>query len=212
MNLTKRNEEIRDFFNEKADGYDNVHLPMMANKAAITETLPDGVRSVLDLGAGTGLELIPLFERFPEARVRVVDISIEMLNGLKQRDFIDRLEIVCGDFFDVDFGDGYDAVISSAALHHFDGPEKARLYAKIFACLKPGGMFVNSDRCLNTREEQEERFREFRENGHNYRHFDTPLCVDCEREILQGAGFVGFVARELDGRYKLLAAQKPEVG
>lgn len=211
MNLTKRNEEMRDFFNEKADGYDDVHLPMMANKAVIAETLPDGVRSVLDLGAGTGLELIPLFERFPQARVRAVDISIEMLNGLKQRPFADKLDVVCGDFFAVDFGDGYDAVISSAALHHFDGPEKARLYAKIFTCLKPGGMFVNSDRCLNTLKEQEARFREFRENGHNYRHFDTPLCVDSEREILQSAGFVDFAVRDLDDRYKLLAAKKLEV-
>lgn len=209
MNLTKRNEEMRDFFNEKADGYDAVHLPMMANKAAIAEMLPEGVNRVLDLGAGTGLELIPLFERFPDARVRVIDISEEMLNALRQRDYAGKLEILCGDFFALEFGEKYDAVISSAALHHFDEAEKARLYAKIFACLKPGGMFVNSDRCLDTREEQEARFREFRENGQNYRHYDTPLCADAEKTLLTDAGFAGVTVRELDGRYKLIAARKP---
>ena len=209
MNLTKRNEEMRDFFNEKADGYDAVHLPMMANKAAIAEMLPEGVNRVLDLGAGTGLELIPLFERFPDARVRVIDISEEMLNALRQRDYAGKLEILCGDFFALEFGEKYDAVISSAALHHFDEAEKARLYAKIFACLKPGGMFVNSDRCLDTREEQETRFREFRENGQNYRHYDTPLCADAEKTLLTDAGFASVTVRELDGRYKLIAARKP---
>jgi len=79
MELLKRNEEMRDFFNEKADGYDDVHLKMMDNKIAITALLPEKVERVLDLGAGTGLELIPLFERFPQAHVTVVDISAEML-------------------------------------------------------------------------------------------------------------------------------------
>lgn len=211
MNLIERNREMRDFFNEKSDGYDAVHLPMMANKSAITESLPEGTERVLDLGAGTGLELIPLFERFPEAKARVIDISEEMLKGIRRRSFADRIECICGDFFSADFGTGWDAVISSAALHHFDEAEKAGLYARIFDCLRPGGMFVNSDRCLNTRREQEERFREFRENGHKYRHFDTPLCVEAERALLEGAGFTDFSVRELDGRYKLISARKMEV-
>lgn len=208
MDLKKRNEEMRDFFNEKADGYDDVHLPMMANKSAIAENLPEGTSRVLNLGAGTGLELIPLFARFPQVRVTVVDISAEMLKSLRERDFIDRVDIICGDFFSVDFGAGYDAVISSAALHHFDESEKAQLYAKIHACMKMGGAFINSDRCLDTRAEQEERFREFYENGQQYRHYDTPLCADAERAILTEAGFSDIRVSELDGRYKLICARK----
>lgn len=140
MDLQKRNREMRDFFDEKADGYDEVHLPMMANKRIIAECLPDDTCDVLDLGAGTGLELLPLFGRFPDARVTVIDISEAMLRQLRRRDFSDRVEVVCGDFFEADFGCMRDAVISSAALHHFDESEKARLYGKIAGCLKPGGM------------------------------------------------------------------------
>lgn len=201
MNLAKRNAEMRDFFNEKADGYDDVHLPMMDNKRAITELLPDGIKRVLDLGAGTGLELIPLFERFPDAYVRVVDISEEMLLQLKKRDFADRLDIMCGDFFAGDLGHDYDAVISSAALHHFSEEEKARLYARIYESLVPGGIFVNSDRYLKTQADQDETFRAFFENTHGMRHFDTPLTLANEEKLLCSAGFSDIDSRELNERY-----------
>lgn len=211
MKLEARVAEMRDFFNEKADGYDDVHLPMIENKIAITKALPEGTLRVLDLGAGTGLELFALFDRFPQARVNVVDVSEEMLKALRRRPFADRLEITCGDFFDVDFGGGYDAVISSAALHHFAEEEKAWLYAKIYACLRPGGMFINSDGVVETQQEQDERFRELEENGHKYRHYDTPLAACNERKLLEGAGFVDFALSDLPRSwYKLICVRKPE--
>ena len=210
MELLKRNEEMRDFFNEKADGYDDVHLKMMDNKIAITSCLPEKIERVLDLGAGTGLELIPLFERFPQAHVTVVDISAEMLKTLAQRPFAGQVETLCGDFFLLDFGGPYDAVISSAALHHFTEEDKNVLYGKIFACLKSGGVFVNSDRCFDTLAQQEENFKEYETNGHNYRHFDTPLCKEVEKRTLEGAGFVDFSVDDMpDGRYKVMRAVKP---
>lgn len=211
MEAKVRSTEMRNFFNEKAAGYDAVHLPDMATKAAITEALPDGVSRLLDLGAGTGLELYPLFEQFPEARVRVVDIAEKMLNGLRERPFAGRLEIVCGDFFGLDFGGNYDAVISSAALHHFAPADKARLYAKIFACLKPGGMFVNSDGFVDTIEEQEAHMREYAGHGGDGGHYDTPLAVSVEEELLRGAGFVDFTVKEMPNPwYKRITVRKPE--
>ena len=210
MDLKKRNEEMRGFFDEKAGGYDDVHLLMMGNKRAITEMLPDGVEKVLDLGAGTGLELIPLFERFPNARVTVVDISSEMLSALKKRPFADRLDIIQADFFSADFGGGYDAVISSAALHHFTGDEKLGLYRRIYDALNPGGIFVNSDRYLKTQWEEDETFRAFYENTHGMRHFDTPLTLANEEKLLARAGFVNIASRELNERYAIWYGTKQE--
>lgn len=211
MEAKVRSAEMRNFFNEKAAGYDAVHLPDMDTKAAITEALQNGVRNVLDLGAGTGLELYPLFERFPEVRVRVVDIAEGMLNGLRTRPFADKLEIVAGDFFDVAFGENYDAVISSAALHHFAPADKARLYAKIFACLKPGGMFVNSDGFVDTLVEQEAHMRADVERDGENGHYDTPLAVSVEEGLLNNAGFVDFAVKEMPNPwYKRMIARKPE--
>ena len=104
MDLKKRAENMRAFFNRKADenAYDCVHLTMMGNKTPMIDLLPEGTKRVLDLGAGTGLELIPLFERFPDVRVTAIDVAEEMLAQLSKRDFADKVKIICGDFFDVD--------------------------------------------------------------------------------------------------------------
>lgn len=213
MDLKQRAENMRRFFNGKAaeDAYDCVHLQMMNFKQPITAALPEGTKRVLDLGGGTGLELIPLFERFPDARVTVVDVAEEMLEQLKLRSFADRVEIVCGDFFFVDFGSGYDAVISSAALHHFTEEDKTRLYKKAFDSLRPGGVLVNSDACAQTQEAQDFAFRELAENPNKYNHMDTPLTPENETRALVNAGFKNAsVVRIGEGKYHLITGARPE--
>ena len=68
MDLKTRAEEMRSFFDRKIDTYDEVHAAFAETKRMLTDCLPDGTETVLDLGAGTGLELIPLFERFPDLK------------------------------------------------------------------------------------------------------------------------------------------------
>ncbi len=209
MKLSERNAEMKAFFDEKADGYDAVHLPMMANKAAITEALPVDTLRLLDLGGGTGLELIPLFERFPEAHVTVIDLSEPMMAQIAERPFADRVTCVAGDFFAVDYGCDYDAVISSAALHHFTPAHKELLYRKIFASLKSGGLFINSDRFAHDEAEQEECFRMLDDPTVTMRHIDTPLTPQCECGLLQSVGFSSAkVTSWEDQRYQLLVAVK----
>lgn len=213
MDLKKRAENMRQFFNRKAseDAYDCVHLKMMNNKEPITKALPEGTKRVLDLGGGTGLELIALFERFPDARATVVDVAEEMLNQLKKRPFADRVDIVCGDFFEVDFGGDYDAVISTAALHHFTVADKVRLYRKSLEALRPGGMLINSDKCVATQEEQDYAFKELAEEPNKYNHMDTPLTSENERKALKSAGFVGISVEPIpDSNYFLIVGIKPE--
>ena len=211
MDLKKRNADMREFFNERAATYDNVHMKMILNKDRITELLPEDTFKVLDLGAGTGLELLSLYERFPEARVTAIDISENQLKMLEQRPFIDKMTLICGDFFEVDFGTEYDAVISSAALHHFDEPEKRVLYKKIFDCLKPGGVFINSDRVLDTYEQQLDNFELFRVDPTHWSHFDTPLSLCREETLLTETGFRSFMHEVLPQgeNYMLTYVKKP---
>lgn len=207
--LAARNAEMLRFFESHTVGYDDVHMKMMDNKRRITDKLPENPRRILDLGAGTGLELIPLFERYPDAQVVALDLTPSMLEDLKKRPFADRVETVCGSFFTAEFGLDYDAVISSAALHHFDEVDKLSLYRKIYVCLRPGGRFINSDRCVATQAEQEERFRELREEPGKYVHHDTPLTVENERILLTEAGFTEFEAEAMpDGKYTVITVVK----
>ena len=64
----------------------------------------------------------------------------------------DRYHTIPGSAFDVDFGSGYDVVLLTNFLHHFDVPTVESLLKKVHASLGDGGVaatleFVpNSDR------------------------------------------------------------------
>ena len=189
MNLKERSLSMRTFFNERVDEYDGVHAEFMESKERLIKALPDGCERLIDLGAGTGLELTALFERFPNARVKAIDISEKMLEQRTARGLGERVESVVGDFFDVPFGEGYDAVISTSALHHFGRDDKTVLYRKIYNCLTDGGVFVNSDWVAQSQKEEDEHFKELEENPLGKSHIDTPLTAENERIALTAAGF-----------------------
>lgn len=209
MNLYERNQKQRTFFNEKIDSYDNVHSTYMETKKTLADNLDKEAERILDLGAGTGLELIHLFELFPSAKVTVIDITENMLEVLKKRSFADHVTTICGDFFEVEFGENYDAVISTSALHHFKKEEKIKLYKKILDCLKENGQFINCDKIALTQEIEDGQLYELENNIENHRHIDTPLTVEHEIEILKKVGFDEIVVSDVDkDDYSLIKARK----
>lgn len=209
MNLYDRNQKQRSFFNEKIDTYDEVHLTYMETKKMLAESLDTNTKKVLDLGAGTGLELIHLFELFPNADVTVIDITENMLEELNKRSFANHVETICGDFFEVDFGNKYDAVISTSALHHFKEEEKIILYKKILDCLKRNGQFINCDKIALSQEIQDKQLYELETNIENHKHIDTPLTIENERKILSIVGFDQISTTNVDKEdYCLIKARK----
>ena len=209
MNLYERNQKQRTFFNEKIDSYDDVHSTYMETKKSLADSLDKDVQKILDLGAGTGLELIHLFELYPGVKVTVIDITENMLSELKKRSFSDHVTTICGDFFDVEFGENYDAVISTSALHHFKPEEKETLYKKIYDCLKENGQFINCDKISLSQEDQEHSMYELEHNIDNYKHIDTPLTVDNEISILEQIGFIDISSSEVDKiDYSIIKARK----
>ena len=207
MELNIRNQENKEFFDEKAKGYDEVHMPFMSTKNLLTESIDIIPNNVVDLGAGTGLELIEFFKKYPDSRVKAIDLSEGMLDELRKRDFVDKVDIICGDFFSIDFGEGIDVVMSTSALHHFLYNEKMKLYKKIYDSLRNGGLFINSDYTANSEEEEKQCIYNYEHKVN--RHNDTPLSLDHELEILKHVGF-----KEIDIKqpekpsYKLIKARK----
>ncbi len=209
MDLEERNQNMRDFFNAKIDEYDETHEKFMLTKKAITDNLEGQINKVLDLGVGTGLELTYLFEKYPNANVTAIDITENMLEELAKRDFADKVKAICGDFFKVDFGRHYDAVISTSALHHFLEVDKERLYQKIYDSLKLNGVFINADKIVKTRKEEQELIKEYYHNKDKKPHIDTPLCIDSELSILRSVGFTDIETKEVDNdNYILIIAKK----
>ena len=189
MTLEERNQKVRKFFNGIIDSYDDVHSEYMKTKVLLADNLDKSAKKILDLGGGTGLELIHLFELFPEAEVTVIDITENMLEKLKTRDFAGKVKTICGDFFEVPFGEDFDAVITTSAFHHFKKNEKIQLLKKIKECLKEGGQFINCDLIALTPEEEAAQLVELENNTDDSKHIDTPLTIENEIDALEKSGF-----------------------
>ncbi|MFD1466745.1 class I SAM-dependent methyltransferase [Hymenobacter caeli] len=106
-------------------------------------------RTVLDVGAGTGLFSSFLYQQRPDLEFTLVDLAPEMLAVARQRfaglpGFAFR-EL---DFAAENLPGTYDLVISSLAIHHLPDAAKASLYQRIYGALNPGGLFVNADQVL----------------------------------------------------------------
>ncbi|MCA9052480.1 MAG: class I SAM-dependent methyltransferase [Planctomycetaceae bacterium] len=116
---------------------------------AVLEYLPDNlpVRSILDLGCGTGNLSVLMAERYPEASLTVVDLSAESLEVCRRRVApLTTLQVCEADFRALDYAPGaFDLIVSSIAVHHLELLEKRQLFQQIFGWLSPGGVFTFAD-------------------------------------------------------------------
>lgn len=195
-------EKMDKFFETRLDGYEEHMLNNIESAAEFypftADCLPNAPgASILDLGCGTGLELNWYYRRNPVAKVTGIDLSEGMLAALRVK-FPDRdLTLICGNYFDVPFGEKcFDAAVSVESLHHFTQNEKISLYARLCQSLKPGGYFILTDYFSLSNEEEQGFFAELVrlkvEQGiadDAFYHFDTPLTVQHETEALRAAGF-----------------------
>ncbi len=99
---------------------------------------------ILDLGVGTGLLSALVLEEYPHANIVGVDLSAKMLAQAHNR-LGGRVELVEGDYLRDDFGQGYDAIISSLSIHHLEAECKAKLFEKAYQALNFNGIFINAD-------------------------------------------------------------------
>lgn len=110
---------------------------------------------VLDIAASHGLFGLAFATRNPQAEIvgldwaNVLELSKE---NAKAAGVADRHSTIAGSAFDVDYGTGYDVVLLTNFLHHFDRATNEKLLRKVHAALAEGGRAVtlefvpNSDR------------------------------------------------------------------
>jgi ubiquinone/menaquinone biosynthesis C-methylase UbiE len=119
--------------------------PMMAIPSELIAQMlaREGASSnVLDIAAGHGLFGIAVASHNPEARVTAVDwapvLEVARENAAAAG-VLDRYQTIAGSAFDVELGGGYDTVLLTNFLHHFDAATCETLLRRVRAAMRPGG-------------------------------------------------------------------------
>ena len=120
--------------------------PMMAMPADMIAKLvgaPEGANwKVLDIAAGHGVFGIAIARQNPNATIVASDWAsvLEVAKGNAAKAGVSaRYTTLPGSAFETDFGGGYDIVLLTNFLHHFDPATCEKLLRKVHAALKPGG-------------------------------------------------------------------------
>jgi len=109
----------------------------------------DGAKwKVLDIAAGHGLFGITLAKNNPNAEIVALDwapvLEVADENAVKAG-VTSRFRKIAGSAFEVDFESGYDIVLITNFLHHFDIATNEQLLRKVHAAMAEGGRAVTVD-------------------------------------------------------------------
>ena len=100
---------------------------------------------ILDIAASHGLFGITIAQKLPKAHIYALDwanvLEVAKDNAVKQG-LADRYHLLPGSAFDVDYGTGFDAVLITNLLHHFDPSKNEKMLKKAHAALNPGGQVL----------------------------------------------------------------------
>lgn len=110
--------------------------------AKLVDPNADRKLKILDIAAGHGLFGISFAKNNPQAEIHAVDWKavLEVAKENAQNAGVaDRYHTIEGSAFDVEFGAGYDLVLVTNFLHHFDQPTNETLLRKVHAALADGG-------------------------------------------------------------------------
>jgi len=123
--------------------------PMMALPAQLIAQMidpsADKPLKILDIAAGHGLYGIAFAKKNPQATVTALDwpnvLEVAKENA-EAAGVANRYSTIAGSAFDADYGDGYDLILLTNFLHHFDPPTNETLLRKVHAALAESGSAV----------------------------------------------------------------------
>ena len=221
-------------FDEAAPDYDGARRVLVPGfegfYGAAVESISfekDEPLRVLDLGAGTGILSAMVAGRFPNSRLTLVDLSVEMLRVARRRFAGEpgRFEFRVMDHARKPLPGkprGYDLVVSALSIHHLTHGDKRELFEKVHGALSNGGWFVNADQVLGSTPEAEEEYqadwlRRVREAGASDADLSAALArmkadrnatLEAQMRWLEDAGFGSVESFYTDSRFAVYGGLK----
>jgi precorrin-6B methylase 2 len=120
----------------------------------IREVNPGEFRCVLDVGGATGTWTMAWLRAAPAARALLFDLPTVIplaRQRLTQAGYLDRVDLVAGDFYTDPLPRGADLVWVSAIIHQNSRAQNRDLYRRIAAALEPGGRVLIRDIIMDER-------------------------------------------------------------
>ena len=173
--------------------------------AAIVQKEFEGKKPrVLELGPGTGLTSLRVFESAHVSEYVSIDFSEHMLDGAQKRLQGYNPTFILADYSEIQFQGKFDLVVSAISIHHQTNEGKRDLFHKIIDALSLGGIFLLGDLVTyrdpyeaalneayqhahlvaNARDEQA-----LKEWSHHYKFVNILAPLEDQVEWLSSAGF-----------------------
>lgn len=103
-------------------------------------------KSIVDLGAGTGLLTKFFYDKYPNAKYTLIDVSEEMLQVAKQRFPGNKsFQFIISDYSNDFSVQDSDLILSGLSIHHLANVDKQKLYRNVYKSLSSHGLFINFD-------------------------------------------------------------------
>ncbi|MEM7363027.1 MAG: class I SAM-dependent methyltransferase [Pseudomonadota bacterium] len=194
-------ESLTDFFNNTAHLWDQKfehRYGTLHQQVANAIPRTENPLRILDVGCGTGLELKPIFERVPNAKVTAMDQSPQMLDELARKFALrsPQIELRLASCLEwpADLT-GFDVVVSVLCAHHFDPPTKTQLYGNFRSSLNDNGFYVEGDQIAPAHEETiglalyDAWIAKLPGGTRGEWNYDVTLSLDTNQRLMQDAGF-----------------------
>lgn len=201
-------EQVSRFSNLETGQTTAIDSPFcMEMVATVAQAMRPHCSHIMDIGCGGGNYAIKLLQRFPNANCTLVDISPKMLAAAVERAKLTTKGSVysmCGDYRTLQLGSNeFDIVTAGTTLHHLRQPsEWESVFAKVYAALKPGGLFFINDITVGeTAEIDQVMFNgwaahlkqnfpdEYQVYLGKYESEDTPQTLDYQLDLMRDVGF-----------------------
>lgn len=138
--------QVKIHFSKGANSYDEyaqvqkkmsdmlIHL-LLENKS-------NNIKSILEIGCGTGHLTEKLIELFPHSNITAIDIAPGMITTIKSKIKNPYITFICGDIEDIEITEKYDLIISNATFQWFNDTENT--LKKLYDILNSKGIICFS--------------------------------------------------------------------
>jgi malonyl-CoA O-methyltransferase len=167
------------------DVYAKVQKKMAGELLEIVRLTPDrkaAAPKILDVGCGTGYLTGQLLKRYPQSAITAVDLAPGMIALAAQKFAQSRIDFICGDIEELEFGRKYDLIVANATFQWLNWLPKT--LGKLCGLLNEHGALVFSTFGSNT----------FRELHHSFKLAKETLGV--ATDVLPGQRFPSYSGLE----------------